>query len=297
MFTAIVIGALSASGLFQQTDTTVSTNGASRLAVENFRGEVLVRTWDRDAVQIQADHPSSRYIDIDHHGSTIDIEVEAERGMGFAGSVDFHLTVPRGMALSIEGMAVEVDVQGAVGDVDISTIHGSIRLLGGRGNIFLESVNGEVWVEGAEGNIEVTGVAGGITLRDCAGDIMVESVGGSVAMQGIRSRDIEVGTVGGTLRFEGEIQDGGVYTFGTHGGQIWLYLPTEMNARVEAVTLAGGMEIDFPGAPSEPSRNRGMPGLSQKEIIFQVGNGSARVEVETFGGTIHILRAGSGGGP
>lgn len=296
MFTAIVIGALSASALLQQTDTVVSTNGASRLALESFRGEVVVRTWNRDAVQIQADHPTSRYIDIDRHGSTIDVEAEAERGMGFAGSVDFRLTVPEGMAVSIEGMAVEVDVQGAVGEVDISTIHGSISLVGGRGKISLESVNGEILVEGAEGNIHVTGVAGGVTLRDCTGDIMVEAVGGSVVMQGIRSRDIEAGTVGGTLRFEGELQDGGVYTFGTHGGQIWLYLPTETNARIEAITLAGGIEIDFPGAPSEPTRNRGIPGLSQKEISFQLGDGSARVEVETFGGTIHILRAEGGGG-
>lgn len=294
MFTAILIGALSASALIQQTDTIVDARGASRLSLENFRGEVVVRTWDRDAVQIQADHPDTRYVDIEHHGSTIEIDVETERGMGFTGSVDFHLTVPAGMDLEIEGMAVEVDVQGVGGEVDISTIHGSITVVGGRGNITLESVNGSITVEGAEGDIEVTGVAGNIDLSDCSGDIMVEAVGGSVAMTGIRSRDVEAGTVGGTLRFEGEIQDGGIYTLGTHGGQIWLYLPTDINARIEAITLAGGMEVDFPGAPSEPTRNRGIPGLSEKEITFQVGNGSARVEVETFGGTIHILRAGSG---
>jgi len=294
MFTAIAIGALSASALLQQTDTIIDANGASMLSLENFRGEVVVRTWDRDAVQVQADHPRTRYIQIDHRGSTIEIEVETDRGMGFSGSVDFHLTVPRGMGLSIDGMAVEVDVQGVGGDVDISTIHGSINLVGGSGNISLESVNGEVNVEGAEGDIEVTGVSGGLNLKDCAGDIVVEAVGGGVTLQGIRSGDIEAGTVGGTLRFEGEIQDGGIYTFGTHGGQIWLYLPENMNAQVEAITLAGGLEVDFPGAPSEPTRNRGIPGLSEKEISFQVGDGSARVDVETFGGTIHILRAGSG---
>jgi len=294
MFTAIVIGALSASALIQQTDTIVDANGATRLDLENFRGEVVVRSWDRDAVQVQADHARGRYVDIQHHGSTIEIEVEAERGMGLTGAVDFHITVPRSMDISIEGMAIEVDVEGAGGDVDINTIHGSIHLVGGRGNINLESVNGSLTVDGAQGDLELTGVSGGIHLRNCTGDIMVEAVGGSITMEGIRSGDIEAGTVGGTLRFEGEIQDGGIYTFGTHGGQIWLYLPADMNARVEAVTLAGGMEVDFPGAPEEPTRNRGIPGLSEKEISFQVGTGSARIEVETFGGTIQILRAGGG---
>lgn len=296
MFTTIIIGALSAAALIPQTDTIVDVRGATRLALESFRGDVVVRSWDRDQVQVKADHPSSRYIQIDHHGSTISIDVETERGMGLSGSVDFQLTVPVGMDLSIEGMAISVDIQGTEGEVDVSTIHGNITLVGGRGAITLESVNGEVIVEGAQGDIEVTGVAGGITMRDCAGDIVAEAVGGSLTLQGIRSRDIEVGTVGGSLRFEGEIQDGGVYTFGTHGGQIWLYLPTDMNARVEAITLAGNIEVDFPGAPAEATRGRGIPGLREKEIRFEVGRGDARIEVESFGGTIHILRAGSGGG-
>lgn len=294
MLTTIVIGALGAAALIQQTDTIVDANGASRLSLENFRGEVVVRAWDRDAVQIRADHPESRYIEIDRGGSTISVEVGTSRGMGIAGLVDFQITVPRTMDLSIDGMALEVDIEGVEGEVDVNTVHGNITLAGGRGSVSLESVNGEIVVEGAEGDLDVTGVSGGVTIRDSSGDIYVEGVGGSVTLQGVTSRDIEAGTVGGSLRFEGSIMDGGVYTFGTHGGQIWLYLPDAMNARVEAVTLAGNIEVDYPGAPSEPTRGRGAPGLREMEVTFESGTGSARIEVETFGGTIHILRAGGG---
>lgn len=294
MFTTIVIGALSAAALIQQTDTIVDLQGASRLSLESFRGEVVVRTWDRDAVQVRADHPASRYIEIDRRGSTLNVEVGTDRGMGFSGSVDFDLMVPRSMDLSIDGMALEVDIEGIEGEVDVSTIHGNITLSGGRGSISLESVNGEIVVDGAEGDLDITGVSGGVTIRNSSGDIYVESVGGPLTLQGVTSRDIEAGTVGGSLRFEGSIMDGGVYTFGTHGGQIWLYLPDPMNARVEAMTLAGDIEVDFPGAPSEPTRGHGVPGLREKEVIFETGTGSARIEVESFGGTIHILRAGGG---
>jgi len=294
MFTTIVVGALSAAALIPQTDTIVEAGGASRLSLENFRGEVVVRTWDRDAVQIRADHSSSRHIDIDRRGSAIDVEVAADRGMGIAGSVDFQLTVPRGMDLSIDGMALEVDIQGTEGEVDVNTIHGNITLVGGRGSISLESVNGEVLVEGAEGDMDITGVSGNVTVRNSSGDIYVDGVGGSVTLQGVTSRDVEAGTVGGSLRFEGAIMDGGAYTFGTHGGQIWLYLPERMNARLEAVTLAGDIEVDYPGAPSEPTRTEGVPGLREKEVRFETGSGSARIEVESFGGTIHILRSGGG---
>jgi hypothetical protein len=295
MFTAIVVGVLSASALVQQTDTIIDAGDAHRISVETFRGEVVVRSWDRNEIQIKADHPSSRYVDIRRRGSTVDIQVEAERGMGLAGSVDFELTIPAGMDLDVEGMAVEVDVQGVGGEVSIETIHGSIRVVGGRGSISLSSVNGEVTLEDAQGDMEITGVAGGVTVRDSEGDIMVEAVGGSITLENVRSGDIEAGTVGGSLRFEGEIQSDGVYNFGTHGGAIWLYLPADMNASVEAITLAGSIEVDFPGAPSEPSRSRGIPGLRESEVSFQAGSGGGRVEVESFGGTIHILRAGSGG--
>jgi DUF4097 and DUF4098 domain-containing protein YvlB len=294
MFTTIVIGALGAAALIPQTDTIVDARGASRFSLESFRGEVVVRTWDRDAVQIKADHPSTRYIEIDRRGSTIHVDVGVERGMGFAGSVDFEITVPRSMDLSIEGMAIEVNIEGAGGEVDVNTVHGNITLVGGRRSISLESVNGVVTVDGAEGDMDVSGVSGGVTIRNSSGDIYVEGVGGSVTLQGVTSQDIEAGTVGGSLRFEGSILDGGVYTFGTHGGQIWLYRPERMNARVQATTLAGDIEVDYPGAPSEPTRGHEIPGLREKEVTFETGTGAARIEVETFGGTIHILRAGGG---
>ena len=76
MFTGIVLTALSAAGLVQQTDTIVQANGATRLEVESLRGEVVVRTWDRDAVQVKADESASRSVVIDKSGSTNSVEVD-----------------------------------------------------------------------------------------------------------------------------------------------------------------------------------------------------------------------------
>ncbi len=294
MFTGIVLTALSAAGLVQQTDTIVQANGASRLELESLRGEVVVRTWDRDAVQIKASESESRSLAIQRSGSTISIEVDSDRGMGLMGSMDFEIMIPRTFDLNIEGMALEVDIEGAGGQVEVVTVQGSVRVQGGRETVSVESVFGEVIVEGAAGKIDVTGVAGGVTIRDCSGEISAESVGGDMNLEGISARDVEVGTVGGTLRFEGAILDGGMYNFGSHGGQIWLHLPAGMNARVEAITLAGDIEINYPGAPSEPTQGEGYVMLHQKELSFEVGTGAARIEVETFGGTVHILSQGGG---
>ena len=147
-------------------------------------------------------------------------------------------------------------------------------------------------VEGAEGDLEVGGVAGAVTIRNCAGDIYAESVGATLSLEGITSSDVEIGTVGGSLRFDGDILDGGSYSFGSHAGEIRLYLPTNINAEVEVMTLAGDIEVDFHGAPTEATEESGIPGLNQKELTFELGTGSAQIEVETFGGKVFILRRG-----
>ncbi|MBT8397685.1 MAG: DUF4097 domain-containing protein [Gemmatimonadetes bacterium] len=292
MVTGIVVGALSAAVLIQPTDTLVQAAGASRLEVESLQGQVVVRTWDRDAVRIRAEHSEELAVEIERSGSTISVSPEMEKRRDFDFSIDFDITMPRGFDLSVEGVAVDVDVEGAGGEVDVGTVHGSIRVVGGRGAIVVGSVNGTIHVEGAQGDLEVTGVAGGVTIRNCSGDVFAESVGGTLTLEGIDSSDVEVGTVGGSLSFDGTIQDGGSYSFGSHGGEIRLYLPANLNAEVEVMTFAGEIEVDYPGAPTEATAAEGIPGLNQKELTFELGTGSAQIEVETFGGTVHILRRG-----
>ena len=292
MLTGLVIGALSAAAFLPQTDTIVQADGASRLELEVFQGEVMVRTWDRDAVQVKTGSSDSPSIEVHRSGQTLSVGVDMERGRRFAHGVDFDITVPRGFDLNIEGVALAVDIQGAQGRIEVTTVHGPITVHGGMESIALESVNGPIHVEGARGDLEITGVAGGVTILDCIGDVFAQSFGGALTLQGITSTDVEAGTVGGTLRYEGDIADGGRYNFGSHGGQIWLSLPDNINAQVDILTLAGDVDVDYPGVDARPTRGEGIPGLKNKELRFELGNGSARIEVETFGGTVHILRQG-----
>lgn len=302
MFTGILIGALGLAALVQQTDTLVQADGATRLHLQVQRGEVVVRTWDRDAVQVHASHAPGRTVQVGRTGRTLTIGTEVQRGRGLgmppggppggppSSPMNLELTVPRGFDLDLEGMALAVDIQGSGGSVEVTTVQGSIQVGGGRGSISLESVAGEITVDGAMGTIKVNAVAGGLTISNSSGDISAESVSGSITLSNITSRQVEVGTVSGPLRYEGSIEDGGRYTFGTHAGEVWLYLPADMNARVDAVTLAGDIRADFPGAPDTTTRAQGIPGLREKRLAFETGTGSARISVETFAGTLNILR-------
>lgn len=292
MLTGLVIGALSAAALVPQTDTIVQANGASRLDLESFQGEVVVRTWDRDAVQVRADHTESLNIEIGRSGQTIRVGVDIEQATDLARPVDFDLTVPRSMDLTISGIFLDVDISESQGSIEVVTTTGQVTVLGGRGSVSVESVNGPIRIENVVGDLNVTGVADDVTILNCTGDVYAQTVGGSLMMEGITSTDVEVGTVGGDLEFHGSIDDRGRYAFGSHGGAIRLYLPPNANAQLDVLTLAGNLELDIPGATAEPSREGGFPGMSGKEWSIQLGNGSARIEVETFGGQVRILSSG-----
>ena len=41
-----------------QTDQTVPVSRGTRLAIDNFAGEVVIHTWDKDSLRVQARHPS-----------------------------------------------------------------------------------------------------------------------------------------------------------------------------------------------------------------------------------------------
>ena len=60
----LMIGALMALSLVQQTDTVIALDGATGLDVENTGGRIFVTTWDRPEIRIQADHSRRSFVEI-----------------------------------------------------------------------------------------------------------------------------------------------------------------------------------------------------------------------------------------
>jgi hypothetical protein len=282
MITTLAIGALGVLTAFQATDTTFAARGATALELENSGGQVVIRTWDRDEVRIQADHSRRTMIEIDQGDRVISIEPEGT--MGPATVVDFQLSVPRNMTVRIEGLYTDVDAEGMAGDIEVETMQGTILIRQASGDIQVEAVNGEIRIEGASGRIEATSVSQPVWISDADGEIMVESVSGSIRLANIRSNRVDAGTVSGRITYEGAIQDGGRYFFGAHAGQIVLALPDGVNARISAVSLTGDFVGRYPGTPETIDARRREP--------FTLGSGSAEIEIETFSGSIVIRRQG-----
>jgi DUF4097 and DUF4098 domain-containing protein YvlB len=265
------------------TDETVPVQRGSRLSINNFAGEVIIHTWNNDSVHVVARHQARTKVNIRNPGTALSIS--ASGTMGPQGSVDYDITAPAWMPIKVEGTYNFVTMDGVQGEVFANTVRGDIVIKGGTGIITAKSVEGEVQVEGARGKVNVSSVNEKIKITDTSGEITADSVNGGITMTGIDSKSVDASTINGNIVFEGKLADGGHYSFDTHNGDLSLGVPENANATFTIRTYQGSFSTDLPlDGVSRADIQRG------RRVTTTLGNGSADVSLETFGGSIRVRR-------
>jgi DUF4097 and DUF4098 domain-containing protein YvlB len=280
MITTTLLAAALMAAPVQQLDTTVSVRDETRVALENANGSVVVRSWDREGVRIQASNRGA--VDINAGGPAVRIESRMRRRM--PDRIDYEITVPRRFGVEVEGISLSVEVHGVTGDVTVETVNGGVTLNGVNGRARVETVHGALTVRDSRGNLGVENANGPITIVNHEGEIEAEALNGPVTLTGIRSAAVEAETLNGPIEYGGQIRDGGRYSFSTHAGNITLFVPEGTNAAVSIETFAGEVEADFPIQLRRMGRG--------EDTSFTLGDGSARIRIEAFGGRIRLRRPG-----
>src|SRR5213596_1259702 len=266
------LATLAALALMQQTDTTVPVRAGARLEISNFGGEIAVKTWNRNAVRVMAEHSSRDRIRVDASDQVVRVKTEA--GRRGPSQIDYAVTVPAWMALNLSGVYTDIKVDGAQNEITV---------LGGAGNVSLKSVMGAVTLEKARGRIDLSSVNEEVRATDVSGDLTAETVNGGVTLIQIESANAEASTVNGDITYDGTIKDGGRYRFGTHDGDVRVSVPERANVTVSVSTFNGDFSACFPVQ---------LTGKTKHRFNFTIGSGSARLELESFGGDIKICRPG-----
>jgi DUF4097 and DUF4098 domain-containing protein YvlB len=266
------------------TDQTVNVAKGTKLDVNNFAGDVIVKVWDKDAVRVEVMHSDRESVDIKQGEQTLSVRSRSVRG-GPPRSLDYTISIPKWMAVAVNGTYADVTMQDVGGDVTVETTRGDITVTGGSGFISLKSVQGEISLDKAKGRIEVRAVNEGIRLADISGDLSAESTNGSIILDRIDSANVDLYTVNGNISYDGPIKDKGLYRLTTHNGLIAMALPERVGAVLTVRTYNGGFRSTFP-IKTEDAAN------PKKRFTVTLGNGSAHVELESFGGTIALRRPG-----
>jgi len=265
-----------------QTDQTVQVQKGTRLDINNFAGDVSIKVWDKDAVRVQVTHSDRETIDIKPGDQSLLIRSHSSRGP--QRSLDYQITVPKWMPISVNGIYADVTLEGTGGDLTIDTNRGDIKVIGGSGFMSLKSMQGEIDVSKSKGRVEIRAMNEGIHLADISGDVSAESTNGSLILDRIDSSNVDLYTVNGNISYDGPIKDKGIYRLTTHNGLIGLSVPEKVNATLMVRTYNGGVKSTFPLKLDDQN--------PRKRFTLTYGDGSARVELESFGGTIALRRPG-----
>jgi DUF4097 and DUF4098 domain-containing protein YvlB len=280
---ALAPAALAALTLIQQIDSTVPVERGQRLEVDLFAGDVDVKTWSKNAVRVVADPDGRGRVEIERSATSLSVRTTGRRGPPL--STDIELTVPAWMALDISGVYTDITIAGARGPISAETVQGDVSAEGGEGLVSVKSVQGGVSVTGAKGRIEANSVNADVEVRRSTGEISTETVNGSIDLVGTDATTLTATSVNGDLEYDGPLHSGGRYALSTHNGDITLAVTEAASAAVSVSTFNGEFESDFPVTLTETRKG--------KRFNFTIGSGSAQVTLESFQGTISLVRPGS----
>jgi DUF4097 and DUF4098 domain-containing protein YvlB len=266
----------------QQIDTTVAAQRGQRLQVNAFGGAVTIRSWNRDAVQIQGTNSGRTRVEVSVTATSVSVRTQGRRGPPT--EVDLRITAPAWMPVSVAGVRTDANIEGIQAPISVETVEGEISVTGGVGLISLRSVQGSVSLQGARGRISVNSVNEDVRVANSTGEIVAEAVNGEIILEAVDAATVDANTVNGDIAYAGPIRNGGRYALSTHNGDITLTVAEGSSANVAVSTFNGEFESEFPVPLSGTRKGKG--------FNFILGTGSAQVTLESFQGTIELVRPG-----
>jgi hypothetical protein len=300
MLLTLAAGAAIAMAAPQGTDTTFAVSAGARLDLQNYAGEIVIETWARPEIRIEADHGRRDGLFVEQGDGAVhvrpalwkdgDFDIDIEEGESYGVSwggprspslVDFTITVPEGMMLDVGGPFTDVTITGPVGETVVNVNEGDVTVSAIQGPLTVRCVEGDVTATDVQGRMRLYVIDGGINVENASGDIVAETTDGDVQLERVTSSNVEATSVDGDLWFSGALAAQGLYAFATHDGDVTLMLPRDASARVMVATYDGEVMSDFTLDLPED--------FSGRRARFTLGAGGAQLEVEAFDGDIEIL--------
>jgi len=270
----------------EKIDRRIAIASDASIRIWNLAGITRIIGWDRDSLAVTGTVPSGAFY---MGGSGRGAKLGVERPDG--GKADLPATleirVPRNVRLWVKSASASVEASGLTGELECSSVDGSIRVEGSLRLVVAESMEGNLSVYGPMGVVRLKGGGGTITLRGARGDVLATTVGGAILATDAALTRAHLETVSGPVAYDGTVAPRGTLAVTTHSGDVTLRLPTEISAEFELSSFDGailyGLSAKGKGK-GEPSPQMGKP------MSFTTGGGDARVTVRSFKGEIRVLK-------
>ncbi len=270
----------------QRIDKSLDAPANALVDIHNVRGDIEIRGWDQERVQIQGilDEETREFI-FETRGDTIVIKVklrDRKHLQGHDGS-RLEINVPRQGRVRFDGVSTDLDIEGVHGGLDLKTISGDIDLRKASGKIMLQSVSGDLSLDDTEGSFYVNSVSGDLSGNTRSDDIHIETVSADIDLSASEVRVAEIASVSGEVEIGCALKPGADVRVTSVSGEVMLSLAGNPDARFELETGPGG-DISNRITRDQPKTNF----MHASELAFSVGKGQSKVLISTVSGSIRI---------
>jgi DUF4097 and DUF4098 domain-containing protein YvlB len=260
-----------------------------RVEIDNLKGRVEVRAWDRPEVKITGSLGAGvEKFSVEGDERSLRIEVKYPNRARNTEPTMLIVQVPLQAELEVSTVSADIDVHGvAPRELSLESVSGDITANGAPRRASVESVSGDLALTFNSGDVEAGAVSGDLTLGGrLTGEVAVETVSGNMRVdsKGERLRRLSVETVSGDADLKVALLPDGEISMESVSGDLTLTVPRDLSAQVTGESFSG--ELSAPGAKIE--REEYGPGSS---FHTRYGAGKGDVRIETFSGdaTLRLL--------
>lgn len=265
------------------------------VAIDNLKGRIVVRTWDRPEVRITGnlgEGVEKLLVEGDQRELRIVVQYPENRGGWLnwgggdkAGPSVVEVSVPARASVEAESVSADIDVTGVGGSrLAAESVSGDILVRGVRvAEASFENVSGDIDAEldGSQ-SLSVESVSGDILVRGrIGGRIALETVSGDATLETATIERLEMSTVSGDGRLSAGLAPSGNITADSVSGNVDLVLPRDTSARLRIETFSGGISSPVGQVKTEEYG----PG---KHLDAKMGSGSGQIRLESFSGNVQV---------
>ena len=273
----------------------------SQIVIRNEFGNLRIAGSDRNTVEAVATDPHSLQavpVSISEASSgnkRVFTVSPIESGRGIKQKIDLEVKVPRDVELEpiyirVGNISVN-DLDGGVrlrtddGNITVRRVGspggGLVEVTAGSGNVDLSNINGDVRVVAISSNITVQCVKGDVTGRVMSGQFEVSNIDG----------DVELNVSSGSAFFTGAIHPERRYRLKTLSGEIDMGVPDSVGFTAVLTSYSGQVDTDFQFANDSQTPRR-----TNKRVVGKYGDGSGRIELDSFSGHVRLRKIVAGSG-
>jgi DUF4097 and DUF4098 domain-containing protein YvlB len=275
-------------------DETRKLQPDARVSLDNLKGLIQVDTWDRAEIRIagqRGDGTTGLLIEGDAAELKVKIEYPEGGGSWFGGwgsdradDSELRVTVPVGVALTVDSVTASIVVRGVAGaTLEVDNVSGDVDLDTGANEVEVNTVSGDAKIAARSGDVDVESVSGDVEVSGAlVGRIQLEAVSGRLVLDSSgKAKQVDAGVVSGDIELRTGLQPGGKLKAESLSGNLVVVLPRDASARVNASSFTGSIRSPLGKVETEEHG----PGSSLETTL---GSGDGRIDLETFSGDLQL---------